>query len=645
MGGSFKQYIFENSTLVNIKILPGCRQNKVVSAASINGTTIDVYLGEYKEVIFEDWEYLIPGCLIDNNYHVEAKIQALDFENLFKTVDYVNISKLNDTQYKMSINPSNHSLVGLQQLYMLNQDLGQIITEQNVSFFLNIIDSCQIKELIKPSFKYYQEYHLGEISMIYSIDPEDIGSYQVIVKGIIQSKEIVLQQSYEFTLRVSSQQLKAYNEMPYFIEPLPDMSFDSLERHIYQFPPIKGFQQNGMSIQIEEQPRFATINSKEIILEPTDEDIGSYTLTIVFIDNKYGQLLSKSQMKIQIRSNQKNQNEQDILVQQYLQETLTDFTFNDIKIQKKQLAAKLKANQTLGQELKSDYQKKSRTTKYDVMQIKINKKYFFVSDDLKKVVDSDQNLYHEIPPQMPNTVLGLSLKKLWMLIQTLQIIVHLPMLQVPLPANVIFCFSQIIDISNLNVIPKQYIKEVLNASFDDAMSIAFAMFMIIYLISIIIVIAFFFKIYEQQLELKLRQRQLSKKEESLKKNDNQNNLNISKDHNLTSANMIYKSVENDLYKSFNKPAKFDQQNPIFQFEQDCFEKRQKRSVKKKSKYRKRLRSQIDIQNKIDPIFIEDQILDKSPKKSIKVQMLVVEMDDQTIQVGEKVQKCLPQSKI
>ena len=52
--------------------------------------------------------------------------------------------------------------------------------------------------------------------------------------------------------------------------------------------------------------------------------------------------------------------------------------------------------------------------------------------------------------------LGLSLKKLWMLINTLQIIVHLPLLGVELPANVKFCFNSLINISNLEILPDSW---------------------------------------------------------------------------------------------------------------------------------------------------------------------------------------------
>ncbi|CDW90296.1 UNKNOWN [Stylonychia lemnae] len=65
-------------------------------------------------------------------------------------------------------------------------------------------------------------------------------------------------------------------------------------------------------------------------------------------------------------------------------------------------------------------------------------------------------------------VLGFSMKKLWMLINTLQILVHIPMLQIPMPANAILCFQALIDISNLQVIPKEQIKSYAGSIYDTS---------------------------------------------------------------------------------------------------------------------------------------------------------------------------------
>ena len=52
-----------------------------------------------------------------------------------------------------------------------------------------------------------------------------------------------------------------------------------------------------------------------------------------------------------------------------------------------------------------------------------------------------------------SVILGLSLKKLWMLMNTFQIIISLPLLNFSYPSNVITLCSSLKDISNLNVLP------------------------------------------------------------------------------------------------------------------------------------------------------------------------------------------------
>jgi hypothetical protein len=66
-----------------------------------------------------------------------------------------------------------------------------------------------------------------------------------------------------------------------------------------------------------------------------------------------------------------------------------------------------------------------------------------------------------------SVILGVSMKKLWMMITTLQIIVNQPLLKVYLPANAILCFKAIVDISNINIIPKEYIDMIMGFISSD----------------------------------------------------------------------------------------------------------------------------------------------------------------------------------
>ncbi|TNV87736.1 hypothetical protein FGO68_gene8017 [Halteria grandinella] len=63
---------------------------------------------------------------------------------------------------------------------------------------------------------------------------------------------------------------------------------------------------------------------------------------------------------------------------------------------------------------------------------------------------------------------GFSMKKLWQLISTLQILVHYPLLNLPMQANVIMVLKGIQDISNLNIIPKDKIKAIISSIVTDS---------------------------------------------------------------------------------------------------------------------------------------------------------------------------------
>ena len=59
-----------------------------------------------------------------------------------------------------------------------------------------------------------------------------------------------------------------------------------------------------------------------------------------------------------------------------------------------------------------------------------------------------------------SVLFGVSMKRLWMMITTLQLLTHLPLLEIYLPPNAVMCFAAIVDISNMNIIPKEYLDPV-----------------------------------------------------------------------------------------------------------------------------------------------------------------------------------------
>ena len=56
------------------------------------------------------------------------------------------------------------------------------------------------------------------------------------------------------------------------------------------------------------------------------------------------------------------------------------------------------------------------------------------------------------------TLAGFSMKKLWSMISSLQIIVHYPMLKIPIAPNLLKILNSVVEIVNMGLIPKQYVK-------------------------------------------------------------------------------------------------------------------------------------------------------------------------------------------
>ena len=59
-------------------------------------------------------------------------------------------------------------------------------------------------------------------------------------------------------------------------------------------------------------------------------------------------------------------------------------------------------------------------------------------------------------------LLGVSMKKIWTMISSLQIIVHYPMLKIQMPANILQMLNSIVEIVNLSLMPKKYVKEFIS---------------------------------------------------------------------------------------------------------------------------------------------------------------------------------------
>lgn len=59
--------------------------------------------------------------------------------------------------------------------------------------------------------------------------------------------------------------------------------------------------------------------------------------------------------------------------------------------------------------------------------------------------------------------LGVSLKKVWMLMNTLQILTNIPLMSFALPSNVIFTYQTLIELAKFNFIPKDTVKKYMKS--------------------------------------------------------------------------------------------------------------------------------------------------------------------------------------
>eukprot|EP00347_Sterkiella_histriomuscorum_P004566 403359976 len=92
---------------------------------------------------------------------------------------------------------------------------------------------------------------------------------------------------------------------------------------------------------------------------------------------------------------------------------------------------------------------------YDNIQLTFKDNRFFKSNDFE--IEENLQISSQIPPQSSNSTffLGVSLKQIWSLLNTLQIITHIPLLGITIPSNLMICLQTIIDISNVKIIPKE----------------------------------------------------------------------------------------------------------------------------------------------------------------------------------------------
>ena len=72
--------------------------------------------------------------------------------------------------------------------------------------------------------------------------------------------------------------------------------------------------------------------------------------------------------------------------------------------------------------------------------------------------------------------LKISLKLFWKMMAILQIIVNLPLLNIPIPANVVIMFKSMIAISQFEIMGKDFIRQHLFSWLDDTNQVISARF-------------------------------------------------------------------------------------------------------------------------------------------------------------------------
>ncbi|TNV86854.1 hypothetical protein FGO68_gene1872 [Halteria grandinella] len=129
---------------------------------------------------------------------------------------------------------------------------------------------------------------------------------------------------------------------------------------------------------------------------------------------------------------------------------------------------------------------------YDIVKVKFSNQFVIAALSNPNItLPKEANVTSTVPPQLLNNYItktvqsatektstsmvviisanialtlagGFSMKKMWQLISVLQILIHYPMLNIPVPGNVVLVMKGIQEISNLNLIPKNKINQLLS---------------------------------------------------------------------------------------------------------------------------------------------------------------------------------------
>ncbi|CDW84916.1 UNKNOWN [Stylonychia lemnae] len=470
-----------------------CSQPSTVTISNPTGytTSINCLMNQPCNVIIGN--YISPQGCTDAPQIVYTMVDTSNesFPIVYQqpmTADFVNIT----------FNPGSQH-IGNRQYKIIAQMLinGSMYTENSdVTFNITVQDICL------TSFQFLNTpYVLKQLPglqlLIYSSNVSYVGFYQISVTGTLQNQ---YQNQLYFDWRLYVQDPRfviTENTPPYFVSPLQKQVLTCNKKSQYTLPKTEDYEKDNILTFVDLGPAsiFAVLEKSKFIFHPICTIGGSDTQIKITLqdDNKY----SKSNiqfLQIQLKSEQEvnkciHDKELTARISLVTNKGMVYVKFNkDIKndtdtqfqIENNLKFRVIKAFGQGVQNIKS-YKVASMTNRMIRLKVEYQnpQQISNLGDNsiIMTVIDQkcikDGGVYlNKIPPQLLDSGILVQIfcyKKILGMLAILQvagsvIITHLPLMAIQLPANAIFFYNLIYDISNFNLIPVDKMNELL---FDD----------------------------------------------------------------------------------------------------------------------------------------------------------------------------------
>eukprot|EP00347_Sterkiella_histriomuscorum_P008911 403343271 len=526
---TYNSTIISNYTVVNINVIRGCKTPEITQSANLESKQFKFKIGDpILTIPFNYWEIASTECGKVGSYQLEPQewlsesyptiqfsISSKDEAKIYFYSQDKNIKGIFAISLKANLNGNvifqetfhvevnnceTTSLTPAQQKSLYYYTLGseQLQAKNSPPYFVSSL--IELKIYYDSAFQYYLPEIKDNENDLFVITLVNTPSFIKLQNNFIDIAPNSVKDVGNYTFQVilrdnnPNSMQNSYSLNVIITEALSEVQLQSSESGQYLQMSETEFQLNGVTIkkkkltgkltaQVSGIDQFGevTIKFNSDLFKIMNTDPMIYFNALRFYLNQYEGDTKYLNTQNQNTSNSKKRNLNEKRQLQQL-ELNKSSNWNITKFEDNLIRVKVKFPNPL---------EISNRIEYDRMDIKFSERYFFVSDDMTKVIAQNYDINTEVPPQLPDDaatralqalaagassaitgaistnillslVMGLSLKKLWMLIQTLQIIVHLPLLQIPLPSNVLLAMKAIIDVSNLNIIPKEYINKVLS---------------------------------------------------------------------------------------------------------------------------------------------------------------------------------------